>query len=390
LVLLPLQSRRGSCGGWTTATRTWYTIDIDTATSTLAPAPNLLQNPSFANDLANWAVPSWLLSKVQIDPAASHDGDAHGLTFSPAGSSVAATQDVVVTPGRSYSLRGHVQVNQIDRGAFKAELIFLNRYNGTIGSPISRTHSQPTGMRVWDDLYIAGVAPANAAKVRVQLKGDGLMGNVGVDDLVLVQEDPSNPSATPTVTASPTPNQASATATPTATPSIGEPTSTPSPTLTATPISSVSTNLLINPSFRSPLTDGWTVSSWAASSARIDRAAAFDGDQCGLLQSSAGESYVVSQDAEITPGRKYRLNGHLKLPDLRSGSYTIQLVFLSRYGGTVGSPVSVGYSRPVPGWQTFNLEGAAPSGAAKARVLVKISGMKGTAYLDALELVRTN
>lgn len=325
--------------------------------------------------------------------------------LSPSGSSFVASQDVAITPGGDFSLSGHVQANQIDRGGFKVEMVFLNRYNGAVGSAVSKGYYQSTGAGIWDNFYIKGVAPTAAAKVRVQLKSESLIGNVGVDALTLVQGEPSGPVATPTAGASPTPTAAAATPTPTtaaatptttatATPTLANPTATPSATVsataTATPVPSATGNLLGNPSFRSPLAEDWIISSWAMSSVRIDAAAAYDGDNSGLLQSSEGTTYNVTQDVTVTPGQKYRLSGFLKLPDLRSGSYRTELLFLNRYGGTVGSPVSLSYSRPTLDWQSFSQVVTVPAGAVKVRVQLKSNSMRGVAYVDALELAQTD
>lgn len=276
------------------------------------------------------------------------------------------------------------------------------------------------------------------------MKLSSLRGAVCVDDLILAPSDVALPSldatATPTGTATVTPTAtatATATGTATATPSATQtvtvaPTYTSTSTRTATPGATVTNsvtptttatvtstaraqtptatptytptiaatatstpdpgNLLKNPSFEQKagglgVPPYWSVSSWATSKAWVVRGGV-DDDGGALFLSGDGSSYAVFQDVPNLDGGVYRLSGWLSLPEISRGSMRLELAPLTRYGGPAGPPAWLSRSQPTGGWEYFEIDITGPPNLSKMRVQAKVEGMRGSAYLDGMQLRR--
>lgn len=341
-----------------------------------------------------WMVSSWATELAWGNPMAAYDRDGYGLLQRSEGSSYAVYQDVAVQPNRRYALAGYIWLRDVRAGSFVTDLVALNQYNGTVGTTVSRLHSQPNAE--WQDLRLEILTSSNTFKVRVQLRIAGLKGRVYVDNLAFTPVGPSTsltstPTSTRTATPTPTrPPTGTSTLTPTAS------TRTPTPTSGTTAPSgqgSVGANLLLNASFAS--SDGnrrpldWTVSSWATSLIWIDPVAAYDGDSHGLLQSSEGASYTVYQDVDVQPNLRYALAGYLRLPDLRSGSYRVELIPMNG-NSTIGTAAFRAFTLADSQWQDFRLEVSLPANANKLRVQLRATNLRGRVHTDALTLLQTS
>lgn len=120
----------------------------------------------------------------------------------------------------------------------------------------------------------------------------------------------------------------------------------------------------------------------------VSSQAAYDSDGGGLLQTSEGTSYLLNQDVQVVPGTRYLLRGWVNVPDRRAGSYKVEVFAQTAAGGSAGYlPALPGYYAPTSDWQSFEQEFLAPSNAARFRIQLKVDGLKGTVYTDALTFV---
>jgi len=364
------------------STPTAALLASSTPTATLPQGANLLANPSFAEVQADgrhpavWQWSFWADQEISVDYGADCDGFGGGLVLTGENASYLVYQNLPAEPQRRYFLSGWVNLPERRGGAFKAEMLPMNQFGGTVGPTFSKGYFLPTDG--WQPFDMELTVPAGATQVRVQLKMESYRGVVQVDGLAF------GPFITTSTATSPATSIATATATLTAT-------STPTATATSILVPPPPGNLIENPSFRSvgpmgaPL--GWTVSSWATSKVTVDAWAAYDGDGRGLKQEGDGSSYVVYQDLPAEPAARYALTGWLRLPQEESGSYRIELSPMNLYGGNVGGTQNLSFSWPEYGWRGFRLDVTTPPNVARLRVQFRVDRLVGIALVDALSLV---
>ncbi len=369
-----------------TPTRTESNTSTPTSTRTATPtltvarfpdfAENLLANPGFESAATGylpegWTVPSYSdAAQLVLD---AHSG-AHALQHeSDSGSSYVVYQDVLALEGQSYSFVGWVNVSRTNGyPRLTLQLLAMNRYNGvletvTLGSVQSLTYG-------WQEVRVPSVTvPSTTAKLRLVMKLENLKGTILVDDLILVRA--SVPLPTPSTDPTPT--------------SADDATPTSTPTASPAPSTSPGGNSLENSSFQFSLERGWHVPPWATAMALV-APVAFDMDGRSLLLRSAGSSFTIDQDVSVDPGERYLLTGWVRLPQLSGGACRIELQPLNRHGGNVGRASTYLLSQSNQAWESFSVGSIIPPGASQLRIQLKSDRLRGTAYLDALELLRVD
>lgn len=133
--------------------------------------------------------------------------------------------------------------------------------------------------------------------------------------------------------------------------------------------------------------EGWYVASWGVPYVAVVSAAAYDGDGLGLSQTAEGDSYFLYLDVTVVPGTCYLLTGWVNVSDRRAGSYKVEVLPQTAYGGSAGWVAPIGYFAPTGGWQSFQVEAVAPPTAAKFRIQLRVDGLRGVVYTDAISLV---
>jgi hypothetical protein len=156
-------------------------------------------------------------------------------------------------------------------------------------------------------------------------------------------------------------------------------------------------NLLDNPSFEraaasGDLPDGWTVPSWADSVVSRSAVSVHDGGYSMLHQSTTGNSYNVYQDAATPGGGTYNFSGWIFIP-YSTGSFSValQLQGITSNNGVV-TTVNLGQPFAATTGEWVNVTGQAvmPSNVAKTRVLMKVTNLRATVYLDQFNLADAN
>jgi len=128
---------------------------------------------------------SWGAAYVSVSSTAVHDGDGLGLRQTSEGASYLLNQDVPVVAGRKYLLKGWVNVPDRRAGSYKVEVMAQTSVSGSAGY-LPAIPGYYTATPGWQPLAQEFLAPANAARFRIQLKVDGLKGAAYIDELSLV------------------------------------------------------------------------------------------------------------------------------------------------------------------------------------------------------------
>jgi len=184
----------------------------------------------------------------------------------------------------------------------------------------------------------------------------------------------------PTNTGTPTATgTATNTATPTTTPTA---TNTPTPTFTSVPPTG---NLLINPGFEldgnsDGLPDNWSANSLFTRS----NESVHDGNFAGKFSSTSGVSINILQTVNnLTAGTTYNVSGWVNIPQPAGTSFRYQLKIEWRNGSTLIVRDTVAeYAGVTNGWTQTTGNVVAPAGTTNARILLAITGLNGTFYVD--------
>ncbi|MHB8990475.1 MAG: glycoside hydrolase family 26 protein [Chloroflexota bacterium] len=160
------------------------------------------------------------------------------------------------------------------------------------------------------------------------------------------------------------------------------------------PVEGVPANLVVDPGFELGGADGrwnpaWVVPSWV-SVVRRDGGAAASGGYSMLHSSGGGESYTVYQELPVEAGASYDLSVTLLVEEgLRYGKANLEVQFLNQYGGVVESRPAAGWQEATDGWTRIEGSVRAARGAARARIQIKVTSLRGTFRLDDFSFTRS-
>lgn len=393
----------------TTSTPTSTPLATATPTSSADPVPyvNLLTNPGMEEDANGdgepdeWWVPSWQLNHVGLATEQSHSGQRSLRHRSHSDrDSYVVQQDIPVEPGRTYDVRGWVNIPELASPArFSLQVQTLNRWNGVVYGPnplMGNAYTGPTSG--WELIEGSITIPSNAEKARVLMKVENLNGTVYMDDLEFVRANamPPGPTNTPTAqlpTATPTSTSVIPANTPTATPTeTTVPPAIPTPTATS---ARGQAGLLANSSFEQDadgngIPDQWYVPPWLSSLVARDGSDAHEGGHSLRLASTGGQNVTVRQDVPATSGATYALSAWVRVRE-SNGPFNValQAVPLNTWGGTLPTqtvgPAITGVTTdwvPVSGTVTL------PSNATQVRVQIAATSLTATVLVDQLSLAR--
>jgi hypothetical protein len=161
-------------------------------------------------------------------------------------------------------------------------------------------------------------------------------------------------------------------------PAAGE--SAPSPVVSTT----VAVNRIVNPSFEAGTSrpDGWTSSSNVARSDVGVRSGSFS------MRHRAGNNatYTITQNVPgLAAGATYALTGWVNVPTTND-AFSFQLQVRWRNGSTNLRTDTVGTVSTSTDWTRLTSNLVAPAGTTNADVLMVVSSLKATIYVDDLAL----
>lgn len=156
-----------------------------------------------------------------------------------------------------------------------------------------------------------------------------------------------------------------------------------------------SVNLIADAGFEEGGAEGgwhpaWVIPTWVQGSVRRDSGAAASGGYSMLHSSGKGESYSVHQDVPVVAGATYQLSARVMVEAaLRYGKATLEVQPLNQYGGTMETRVVANWSEQTQGWSDVKGSVKMPRGAAKARVQIRVTSLRGTFRLDDFSMMRS-
>ncbi len=174
------------------------------------------------------------------------------------------------------------------------------------------------------------------------------------------------------------------------------PTVAPSPTPTGPVMPLPNVNLLYNPGMETDDNadgepDGWVVPSYKTNVVSLTTDQVKSGARSLRHSSSGGDSYTVYQDVPAMPGLTYNFRGWVNIPSLAASSkFGFQVQFLNQWNGLIYSPtpqMGKTYSGPTNQWEQVTASVTVPDGARKVRILMNVSALNGTIYVDDLEFL---
>jgi hypothetical protein len=140
-------------------------------------------------------------------------------------------------------------------------------------------------------------------------------------------------------------------------------------------------NLLSNGGFEqadgSGRPTGWTLD------ARFtrDSGAVREGTYAGRHQASNEAGYSITQDVAVTGGTTYVAGGWVYVPPT-SDAFKLVIKVQWRAGGALGTVTVTKFTKATAGFQSWSADLTAPSGATSARVMMVLSGLSTTVYVD--------
>jgi hypothetical protein len=198
----------------------------------------------------------------------------------------------------------------------------------------------------------------------------------------------STSTSTPTLSNSPTPTTTNtSTPTPSNSPTpTSTSTSTSTPTNTPTPTSlPEAENLLANPGFEldannDGFPDGWTTDPIFSRTNEIVHSGNFAGKYSATNSASANVRQTIEN---LTPGATYNVSGWVNIPQPAGSSLSFQPKVEWRNGSTLIYRDSLKkYTGATSGWDQFSGSLVAPAGTTNARLVLALTGLNGTIYMD--------
>ncbi|HSL45271.1 MAG TPA: hypothetical protein VK897_17690 [Anaerolineales bacterium] len=184
------------------------------------------------------------------------------------------------------------------------------------------------------------------------------------------------PSNTPLAPNTPTPtNTPLATDTPTQT-------STPTATFTSPPLTG---NLLVNPGFELDANGDGRPDNWSSNATfSLSNELVLTESFAGKFSSTSGSSANILQTVNnLTAGTTYNVSGWVNIPQPAGASFFYRLKIEWRNGTTlIYRDTVASHNTATDGWTQGSASLVAPEGTTNARILLAVTGLNGTFYVD--------
>jgi hypothetical protein len=309
----------------------------------------LLLNPSFeidenANNIAdNWGTNTKFTRSTETPPA---HGSFVGRHFATNDAGYTVSQQVAVSGGNWYAYRGLVQVPATsDAFTFTIRLRWLNASGSTITTLTAATFTAPTAG--WQEVTANLQSPANATAAQVQMVVSSLKATIYVDDFSLVPGQPPPPPPPPTG------------------------------------------NLLANPGFELDADANAIPDRWGSQSAftRSDATTPHEGAYVGRHFATDNSGYTISQDVAVIGGTRYLFDSWVSIPATGDKfTFTLKLQWRNA-GGTLSTVTVRQFKTATADWQLAAADVVAPAEASTARVIMTVSNLNATIYVDDFSFV---
>jgi hypothetical protein len=140
-------------------------------------------------------------------------------------------------------------------------------------------------------------------------------------------------------------------------------------------------NLLVNGGFEaadgSGRPTGWSLDSRFTRAQGVVQGGTF----AGRHQATNEAGYKITQDVIVTGGTAYNLSGFVNAPPA-SDAYKLVIKVQWRAGGALTTVTGPKFKGATNGYQSFSLNLTAPANATTARVMMVVSGLSSTVYVD--------
>jgi hypothetical protein len=171
---------------------------------------------------------------------------------------------------------------------------------------------------------------------------------------------------------------------PTPTATLVAPTATPvPPTVTPTPVPSG--NLVANPGFEIDTNNDNRPDVWSThTNATRSNERVYSGNYALRNYATNNSSYTLSQTiASVTPGATYTAAGWINIPATTdSFTFRLQIRWRNASNGTIRTDTVKTYTTSTQGWNEARATLVAPANATNAQVLLVVSSLNATVYVD--------
>ncbi|GAB4128822.1 MAG: hypothetical protein OHK0050_42560 [Roseiflexaceae bacterium] len=173
------------------------------------------------------------------------------------------------------------------------------------------------------------------------------------------------------------------------------PTNTPTATATSTPTSTPTPtplpNLIANGGFETDSNNDTRPDSWTSSSLFTRSTVAIrSGSYAGRHRSTSNSSYSITQTVSgISAGQSYTVNAWTNIPATSDAfTYRVQVRWRNGLGVTLRTDTVRTYTAATSGWNQASATLMAPTGATQAQIIMSVSSLNATIYVDDVSLQR--
>jgi len=156
---------------------------------------------------------------------------------------------------------------------------------------------------------------------------------------------------------------------------------------------------VVDPGFEDGGTDGqtaawhpaWVVPPWMAAVVRRDSSGATSGAYSMLHSSTKGESYSVYQEVPVVAGGTYDVSVSVLVESaLKNGKASLEVHSVNAHGGVIESRPIGSWQDATGGWHRVEGRVKVATGAARARLVVRVAGLRGTFRMDDFSFARAS
>lgn len=322
---------------------------VQATTESPAMTDNLVLNPGFET-VASGMPAGWSCEQSQYcasDSLEKRSGEASLRISGTTGAWFGAVSAAVpAVAGNTYMMDSFANVSVNNGSTIKVRMQFLNAADSILDDKTVKVYNGTTSG--YDNIYGSFEAPAGTAKARVYIYIEGLNAVIHLDDFsirgygdgVVTPEEPAG-------------------------------------------------NLLLNPGFDDH-NDAWKTAIWTCEKEWLcqwtDQTKRSGTASMKVIPSNP-DWFAVYQDALVTPGQAYTLDGFVQLTKQGSGGkLQVKLLFFDSAGGQLSEEWLKNYEGTTDGFENVHGTITAPANAAKARVQLYINGLAGEMYFDDFSL----
>ncbi|MCM3628297.1 DUF5060 domain-containing protein [Paenibacillus glycanilyticus] len=310
---------------------------------------NLVLNPGFET-IANGMPMGWTCEQSQYcasDTTEKKSGEASLRISGTTGAWFGVVSAAVpASAGNTYLMDSFANISVNNGSTVKVRMQFMNAADSILDDKTVKVYNGTTSG--YDNIYGSFTAPSGTAKVRVYLYIEGLNTVINLDDFSIK--------------------------------GYGDGVVTPE---------EPSANLLLNPGFDDH-NDSWKTAIWTCEKEwlcqwtdQVKRS----GMAAMRVNPSNPDWFSVYQDALVTPGQSYTLDGFVQLSKQGTGGkLQVKLIFYNAAGEQLTEEWLKDYDGTTSGFENVHGTKAAPANAAKARVQLYVNGLAGEMYFDDFSL----